>query len=430
MRVKKYGCPNDGSICPSRTYGSMSRPGPVSGSDEMVPECVALDVHKRTITASYVGSDARTWKFPTTRERIVNELRQYGNMPVVLEASTTGKAVASLLIAEGRELHMAAPNMVAMIAKAQVKTDRRDAETLAHLYRTGFLPDCYVPPPDIEMLRLIVRQRRDIGYKLSLVKNQIHALVSRNLLDTEMTGISDWFGVKGLRRLNALPLPSHERHNMFLYLLQIKSLVGMEEQLQSQLALIAKDRDDARLLMTIPGIHYYTALGIVAEIGDIRRFTTKHQLCSYAALVPRADNSGDRVSRHNHVKNGDIILKSLLCTAVQGMLKSAKETAIARFYWKKEKSIGAAKAQVAAARKLACVVWAMLTSGKPYVEEDRDLTARKKMTMDKHAMKAAAFSEQELLDITELLCTKTEILNRLKEEVGIDQDQVEDKQEE
>ncbi len=161
MRVKKYGCPNDGSICPSRTYGSMSRPGPVSGSDEMVPECVALDVHKRTITASYVGSDAGTWRFPTTREGIVNELKQYGNMPVVLEAGTMGKAVASFLIAEGREPHMAAPNMVAMGAKAQVKTDKRDAETLAHLYRTGFLPECYVPPPDIEMLWRIARQRRD-----------------------------------------------------------------------------------------------------------------------------------------------------------------------------------------------------------------------------------------------------------------------------
>ncbi|MBX8639693.1 MAG: transposase [Thermoplasmata archaeon] len=86
------------------------------------------------------------------------------------------------------------------------------------------------------------------------------------------------------------------------------------------------------------------------------RFTTKHHLCSRAALVPRIDNSGDRVSRRNHVRNGDIILKSLLCTAVQGMLKSAKETAAARSYWRKEKSIGAAKAQVAAAGKLACVV--------------------------------------------------------------------------
>ncbi|MCL5254216.1 MAG: hypothetical protein M1351_09060 [Candidatus Thermoplasmatota archaeon] len=73
---------------------------------------------------------------------------------------------------------------------------------------------------------------------------------------------------------------------------------------------------------------------------------------------------------------------------------------------------------------------AMLISGKPYVEEDKDLTARKTVPMDQHVMNAAAFSEQELVDITELLCTKTEILNRSKEDVGIGQDQVEDKQEE
>ena len=89
----------------------------------------------------------------------MKELKQYGNISVVLEASTTGKAVAYLLISEGRELHMAAPNRVAMIAKAEVKTYGRDAETLAQLYRSGSLPECYIPPPDIEMLRLIVRQR-------------------------------------------------------------------------------------------------------------------------------------------------------------------------------------------------------------------------------------------------------------------------------
>ena len=408
----------------------MSRPGQVRRRDEMGLECVALDVHKRTVTASYVGGDCdiKTWKFPTTRERIVNELKQYGNMPVVLEASTTGKAVASLLIAEGRELHMAAPNMVAMIAKAQVKTDKRDAETLAHLYRSGFLPECYVPPPDIEMLRLIVRQRRDIGYKLSLVKNQIHSLVSRNLLDTEMAGISDWFGVRGLRRLGALPLPNYEMHNLFLYLSQVKSLVSMEEQLQSQLALIAKDREDARLLMTIPGIHYFTALGIVAEIGDIRRFPTKHHLTSYAALVPRADNSGDRISKHNHVKSGDLVLKSLLCVAIQGMLKSANETAVARFYHKKENKIGAAKAQIAAARKLACVVWAVLTYGKPYVEEDEGLTARKTIGMNRDAKRALAFSEEQLSAVTEMLCTKSGVIDKLMEEVG--DDSIEDEKEE
>ena len=68
--------------------------------------------------------------------------------------------------------------------------------------------------------------------------------------------------------------------------------------------------------------------------------------------------------------------------AVQGMLKLTDETAVTRFYRKKEKEIGAAKAQVAAARKLACVVWAVLTYGKPYAEEDEELTVRKTTAMN------------------------------------------------
>ena len=153
---------------------------------------------------------------------------------------------------------------------------------------------------------------------------------------------------------------------------------------------------------------------IIAEIGNVKRFPTKHQLCSYAAVVPGTDNSGDKASKHNHVKTGDMILKSLLCIAVQGMLRSTNETAITRFYRKKEKAIGAAKAQVAAARKIACVVWAVLTCGKPYVEEDEELIARKTIAMNRSSKKAVAFLEEQLDEVTELLCRKAGVIDELR----------------
>lgn len=68
-------------------------------------ECIALDVHKRTITASYSGGDSKTWKFPTTRKKIVNGLKQYGNIPVVLEASTSEEAVAPPRIRDKEAAH-------------------------------------------------------------------------------------------------------------------------------------------------------------------------------------------------------------------------------------------------------------------------------------------------------------------------------------
>jgi hypothetical protein len=95
-------------------------------------------------------------------------------------------------------------------------------------------------------------------------------------------------------------------------------------------------------------------------------------------LVPGADNSGDYVSRHNHVKHDDLVLKYVLTCDVRGAVSSRKLTSIKACYLKllKRQSV-AQKAEVGAARKLACVVWKILTSKEPYVEEEKYLTVRK-----------------------------------------------------
>ena len=315
--------------------------------------CVSLDVHKGSITATRMepgGQVAKTWTVPTTRTE-VNGLAQSipAGMPVVLEASTAGIAVAQVLKEKGCELHMAAPNM---IPKPAVKTDRRDSIRLGHLYQSGSMPECYVPPPEIEHLRLLTRNRKDLAHKVTLVKNQMHALVTRNLLDSEMKGVSDWFGVGGLYRLARLPLPEAERAHLARYLEQLELLAQQEESMQAELAKIAQDRQDVHFLMTIPGVGFYSAIGIVAEIGDIKRFPDQQHLASYAGLVSKSDNSGDRVSDGRPVKKGNMQLKSFLCTSVKGMAKSGQETKITKFYRKKLESKHLQKATVASAHKL------------------------------------------------------------------------------
>ena len=125
-------------------------------------------------------------------------------------------------------------------------------------------------------------------------------------------------------------------------------------------------------------IDFFTALAIKSRIGDIVRFPTKKHLCSYGAVVPGASNSGEYVSRHNRVKHGDMILKSALTCAVRGAVSAGKSSAVKRFYLKQLKKMGAQKAEVAAARKMACIVWKVLTIQQPYREEDKRLTARKR----------------------------------------------------
>lgn len=383
--------------------------------------CLGLDVHKDSITATRMGPGGevlKTWKLATTRSDVLALTRDLErSTPIVLEASTAGKAVAMVLKETGCELHMAAPNK---IPKLDVKTDKRDSIRLAHLYQSGSMPECYVPPPEIDHLRLLTRNRRDLATKVTLVKNQVHALVTRNILDAEMKGVSDWFGVGGLRRLVRLPLPPEERAHLARYLEQLELLAQQEESMQAELAQVAQGNSEISLLMTIPGVSFYSAVGIVAEIGDVRRFRDKQHLASYAGLVPKADDSGDsKGQQHRPVKKGNMVLKSFLCTAVKGMLKANQRTAVSEFYREKARSIPVQKAQVAAARKLSAEVWKILTFGVPYREEDANLTERKEQRMRKIAEKPAAEVSAEALDsLADRLSGKADLLDRLQEEAG------------
>ena len=166
--------------------------------------------------------------------------------------------MATLLKQHGSELHMAAPNK---IPKPPVKTDKRDAVRLGHLYQSDSMPECYISPPEVDYLRLLTRKRKDLAIKVTLVKKQFQALVSRNLLDSELKGVSDWFGVVGLTKLVRLDLPSAERSNLARYLEQLELLAKQEESMQSGLAKIASTRSEIQNLMTIPGVGFYSAVG-------------------------------------------------------------------------------------------------------------------------------------------------------------------------
>jgi hypothetical protein len=141
--------------------------------------------------------------------------------------------------------------------------------------------------------------------------------------------------------------------------------------------------------MTIPGINCFTAVAIKSRIGDdVSRFATKKHLCSYAGVVPKANNSGEYISEHNHVKQGDIVLKYALTCAVRGAILANKNSSIKLFYRKiSKKGVSPQKAQIAAARKMACIVWKVLSSKQPYTEQDDHMTKRKMKIMSSKAMR-------------------------------------------
>lgn len=384
----------------------------------MVPDCIGIDVHAKTCTWTAIdsaGKDIERKTFPTNR----NALKRFAqsiapSVRIGIEASTAGLAVFRFLREYKLNVHLGSPRKLKAITDSDIKTDKKDSADLAHLLQMNYFPECYVPPPDIERIRQLVRHRMRLGQSMAAIKNQVHALVIKNLFQSQMECHSDWFGKRAILDLIKLPFNEDDKNVLRSLLEQVKVLAGEEDRLEHDLAKLGDQINQARLLMTIPGIDFYTALAFVGEIGDVHRYPSKRHLCSDAGVVPQSDNSGEHVSKHKRVKRGNKILKYFLCNAVQGMISSKRETSITKFYRKKAKQIGECKAKVAAARKLAAIIWRMLTDNTPYVDEDRDLTNRKVVRMERIAKsKTKIGTEEELINLASELGAKEELIKRM-----------------
>ena len=121
-----------------------------------------------------------------------------------------------------------------------------------------------------------------------------------------------------------------------------------------------------RWLITIPGIGVYSAILLLAEIGDIHRFADKHALCSYAGLVPRVRESAGKGKRGGITRQGSPWLRWIVVEAAQVATRSSP--AAKRYYERLRKRKSASVARVALARKLLVAVWALLHEGMVFDE--------------------------------------------------------------
>jgi len=148
------------------------------------------------------------------------------------------------------------------------------------------------------------------------------------------------------------------------YLRLIEPLKSEVKMLSRDLKREAGKDPDVSLLMTIPGVGYYIALLVKAEIGDVRRFSSGDHLASYAGLMPSTRSSGG-VERHGGItRQGSRWLHWVLVEAV--MVHIRVDSPVTRFYHSVAERRGRKAALVAAARKLATVCYSVLGHGRPY----------------------------------------------------------------
>jgi len=305
---------------------------------------------------------------PVTNERLA--LRKYfrqfrgKEVQVAVEACGFWPAFREVVEPEVKRLVLVHPQRVKAIASAKLKNDRVDSETLAHLLRCDLLPESWKADGETQARRQQVRLRATLVRHRTRLKNQVHAVLHQQGLRSPVT---DLFGKRGRLWLAGVKLPVQARESVNVCL---RLLDGYSEEIQKQnLQLSEKAKADKRAqwLMSIPGIGEFSAMMLLAEIGDIGRFADKEALCSYAGLVPRVRESAGKAARGGITRQGSSWMRWIMVEAAQ--VASRSSPAAKRYYERLSRKKHKHVARVALARKLLIAVYALLHDGVVFEEE-------------------------------------------------------------
>jgi transposase len=285
---------------------------------------VGLDVHKKQIVVALLrpgSSEAVEWKIanePRALRRLARRIQREasGEAICVYEAGPCGYTPQRQLEAHGLRVQVVAPSLIPRKPGERIKTDRRDARKLASLSQAGLLTEVCPPSREEEAVRDMCRCREAARQDLTRARHRLSKLLLRQGR-IYRTG-RNW--TQAHRRwLRGL---SFERTALRItfehYLLAIEQLEERLRALEAELEAIAGEepyREPVGWLRCFRGIDTVSALTIVAELHDFRRFESPRRLMAYLGLVPGERSSGERTQRGGITKAGNRHVRRVLVEA-------------------------------------------------------------------------------------------------------------------
>jgi len=274
---------------------------------------IGIDFHKQL---SYVtrmdeqGKIVESFEFRNSRENLESLARSLSREDwVAMEAVGHWMYGYEAIEDSGARFVLSHPQATKAIASARLKNDKVDSAMLAHLLRTGLLPAAYIPPRAVRDLREVLRLRTALAQMRSVVKIRLRSLLLKTGNDCPYTDVLGKSGIDYCRRLGVRPC---YRLSLDHWLELGLALTAQLSAVEVVLAKEAKSNPEAELLMTIPGVGLYSALLIMAEIGEISRFQRADKLVSWAGLAPDNRASAHHIHRGPITKRGSKYLRWIL----------------------------------------------------------------------------------------------------------------------
>ena len=318
---------------------------------------VGIDVHRKRSQVAVVAEDGKVQLNKNTVNGTEPLLRLIGDLPAgtpVASGAAFGWGwLLRLLEDYGFDPHLVHPLQCKAIASARLKNDKAGAATLAQLLRADLLPEAQLAPAEVRQLRALLRHRAGLVRLGTQQRNRIHAVVADFGYDRSGSYLSG----PGRGWLAGLDLPATSREVVADCLAVTGGLAPATGRIDGELRAHAKADPRVKTLTTLPGAGQFTALVMVAEIGDISQFPSARKLASQSGLTPTVRGS-DRTVRHGHIsKQGSAWLRWVLNQAAQTAKRSPE---FAATYAAIAKRRGKKIATIAIARKLLTRAWHLL----------------------------------------------------------------------
>ena len=323
---------------------------------------LGIDIHKQYAQVAVMDENGEIDREVRVENANLDEIAQeYAGSEAAIEATGNYYHIHDTL-SEYLDVVVANPSELNLIANADTKTDRVDAKELARLVRLGSVPESYVPSEEIRECRALVRGRHKLVENRKDYANKIHSLLTEHGITQKVKPLS----VGGREFLEELTLPAPWDTLLETYLEVIETFTDQIERLEVAIEDRAASREETQLLMTIPGVSYYSALLIHAEIGEIERFDKAKQVVSYAGLNPVIRESGDSRFEGGISKKGSEKLRWILVQCSRVAVHRSEDEYLSRFYQRLKNRKSGKEAIVATARKLLVSIFHMLDRKEVY----------------------------------------------------------------
>ena len=337
---------------------------------------IGIDHHKQYSHMTVLGEKGkvikadRIWNTHKEVEEFLSGLDK--EMTGVVEAGRSSYTMVDLMESLGVRMKVAHPQQVKAIAKAKIKTDKRDSLMLAHLLRMDLIPEVYRRCPENRLSQRVFRHRVSYVRMRTQLKNRIYCLLAqqeeevRQMTDRE----NDLFTARGMKLLKNLTLPVMDQEMLVSFL---ETLGHVEAKIKQSDALVNKiysNCEQARLISTIPGFGKFFSVLVSTEIAEIERFSTDSQLHSYAGLVPSTHASGDKLYHGRLIHQGNKWLRWAVVEAVWPSVRSDFD--IRLYYQRRKRRKGINSAKIATARRLLTIIYRVMKEKRAYIPFKRE----------------------------------------------------------